>query len=648
MKPALVVDEKLAKDLRLDDAYVTLFPSLGHTNSWNIPQCQYSLVTKEILAASNTLAKIFAEKYYHNLPYRLSSKECLFNGFGGLLTFLIGDRLIRVNKLLAVSQEKTFSLPPATLNYSTAWSHTHLFYNLIEQDPEFNQWVLNEIFQTWSRLNLETNISLEQSEYFENYLPAEKKAALKQTSWIQKFFRRFRTRLKEGNLFAALIRRISHLIRPKIYSLLYFISSMGKDIPWDGLGPIPDPAYFQWSFLWPRGRLCFRGQDTVSDVILAKEGPSQFSREGILSLSDEIAQVFFELIEKIDGTCHIEMRHLKNIASVFSYLAPRCYIEDVIPQTEAFLEKFKPFSGRCYFSGGTFSGYPSALRVFASYEHNIKVISTQHSAWGGYLANGPLVTEFLIKGCDDYITFGWDNPPEDGSVWRKQAIKLSAPLTSKMFQLKNQRRFKQIKKKILLCPGFIYRFPSIYNSSLRVDNLNTWSNILRDIVCKLAAANISVDVIMYNNVMAQNMKSSLDFWLQGNSPLAQAYKDHDVKVRYILNGDEFSENYDAVVWDLVAGGFVEAVATGIPTFALWNDQLHLGTEVGRPYIDNLKKAGIAFSDGDGLVNGLNNFYQSPTTFTYQNNQALRSFFDAFVKIDSNWKQEWENYFRNLP
>ena len=653
MEKFLVVDEPLAKSLQLKN-YVTLFPNHRQNCDWLIPKDQYSTVTTEIISASKKIGEILVPGFYAGkLPYKQQSLECLYNGFGGLLCFFIADRLLRVNKLMQASGESQFSLPAVKFNYDNTWSQPHLFYNVIEQNPDFNQWALNEIFHDWPQVENQTSLQNKNNDplFFETFLPKEEGRKVKKDLFSRikgKIWNDEASGLQKFTVFLffqTLVNISWSKILKKLRVLRYWISSFGHDVAWDGIGPVPDPQYDHWGFFWPSGRLCFVGQDLVKQEALP--GDSTLNREDFLKFADQLAAIFATLIETVDGKCLIEKKYLKNVARLFKTMAPRCLVEDAGKYAPIFLNQLKPFSNRSYFCGGTFAGYSSSFRMFASRELDIEITSTQHSAWGGYFANGPLVTEFLIKGSDNYVTFGWDQKPLDGSSWRHHPILLNAPLTSEMYNRKKITSQQAPRKRVLLCPGFIYRFPSIYNSALRVDNVKPWSDTLKEVVTQLCQNGLHVDILMYNNVMAGNMNDCLQDWLQGNQ-LAHEFPDHDVKVRYILNSSEFQEKYDAVIWDLLAGGFVESVATGIPTFALWSDQIHSATKEGQPFIEALKKEGVLFSSGQELVSsGLHRLYKNPDHFKYENNQALQAFFNSFVKINPDWISEWKNFFQTL-
>ena len=64
----------------------------------------------------------------------------------------------------------------------------------------------------------------------------------------------------------------------------------------------------------------------------------------------------------------------------------------------------------------------------------------------------------------------------------------------------------------------------------------------------------------------------------------------------------FDKDYDAIIWDLPAGGFSESIASGKKTFSLFNRNLIKNLPEAEVLIDDLHNVGILFNDGKELIN----------------------------------------------
>src|SRR5438105_13837321 len=101
MKKILVPDRRFAADHQLANT-IELFPRPdGELPKWHLPFENTSAYTREIVRAKDRLAALFAESVYSTrLPYRTEAMESFYHCLGYAITFLLGDRLLRVNRIL--------------------------------------------------------------------------------------------------------------------------------------------------------------------------------------------------------------------------------------------------------------------------------------------------------------------------------------------------------------------------------------------------------------------------------------------------------------------------------------------------------------------------------------------------------------------
>jgi hypothetical protein len=274
-----------------------------------------------------------------------------------------------------------------------------------------------------------------------------------------------------------------------------------------------------------------------------------------------------------------------------------------------------------------------------------KIVSSQHSAWGGYLAGGALVTELLIKGCDEYITFGWTKNEPGMSTWRSRPVPQPSPLLSEMV-IKNAGKVGTPNKNhrtVLLCAGFIYRFPMIYNSALRVDAIHKWVENIENVISDMAKKEIRVCVKMYDGRVASLFEPILQRWLKAGGDFAYEYPDHTHRVRAILNSGKFYEKFDAVVWDIPTGGITEAFACNVRTFSMLSPETAFVMNEAKATLVPLLDSGIIFERSSKLIEGLENMYARPDWY-HEQKPNIERFRHSFVRTDKDWPEIWRSFF----
>jgi len=187
-------------------------------------------------------------------------------------------------------------------------------------------------------------------------------------------------------------------------------------------------------------------------------------------------------------------------------------------------------------------------------------------------------------------------------------------------------------------------FKCLYVTNEKIIHFSVYGDNLNEIF--YSENEIHVDIIMYSNVMAENMKNSLNYWLQFGGGFVKAYPDHDMSVRVFLGSPEFEINYDAVIWDLPAGGFSEAIACGRRSFSMWNDKILKSLPEGDEVIGQLLNSGILFRNGEELRETLRSLYQDKNWFeNKQNTESINKFMESFMLLNPDWDKEWSTFFK---
>lgn len=622
----LVPDQRFAVDHGLADV-IELFPRpSGVPPKWHLSFEKNPSYTREIVCAKDRLAALFSDKVYsRTLPYRKEAMESFFLSLGYAMTFVIGDRLLRVNALFGEVSPADVVLPDVPYRHDPKATSNDFVYQKAQDNPYFNQWIVNALLPRLERMPLRP---------VPGSLPER---ALGETNPMRKIQRKL-----NATLHGAFRRRI-----------VFELAKHGRDLPceYDAL-QIQNLLKRSTSFFWPRGRLCpiqttlLRGDEKLFS-------PS-VTRHDFARLREEVAEIFRDLLMNSGETIHLPEESFLAIAALISELLPSVVVEEVRAHADRFLQEMSQFRGDYYFCGATYSGYDTAFHTFAAKELGKKILSTQHSGWGGYLADGALISELLIAGCNDYVTFGWTNKDPNVSNWIDRPVVLPSPFLSELERKSSGARRRRSKtelperRNVLLSTGFVYRFPSVYNSFLRVDTVSRWAEIIGDVLRKLARADVNVTLIMYHETIAKLHRPILEGWLAIDPARIVEYPDHNVRVRHMMESGRFAEKFDAVIWDLPAGGFSEAIYCDIPTFSLWNTRLIRSLPFADPFISDLLKAGVFFSTGDEIAETMQKFYTVPGWYHSEPVQEpIRAFARNFLLADRNWQEPWAAFLKSI-
>ena len=144
-KRLLVVDNKFAQSNDLD-CYTSVFPSIDYEPDWALPFEEHTKHHKLIVLLKKKLTDHFVKNIYSpSLGYTEFACERLFLNYGSLIIFVLSDRLLRINKLAGLRDLDTFCLPKINFEFNPDWTFGHFYYKKVENDPLYNQWLINRI-----------------------------------------------------------------------------------------------------------------------------------------------------------------------------------------------------------------------------------------------------------------------------------------------------------------------------------------------------------------------------------------------------------------------------------------------------------------------------------------------------------------------
>ena len=629
-KKVLIVDKDYAEEFNLDDC-LYLFPSIGYKPKWTLNFDEHTTHHHQIVKIRSKLASYIAKEIYcPALGYSEEACERLFLNYGSLLIFILSDRLLRLNKLLQFIPKEDILIFDVDFEFNKNWSFGYLYYNKAEMDPIYNQWIVkrlmpeNEIFENQNKNKTQPEYTF--SEFYDNQ---------------QSFSSRILRNIKQGTFFSKFINLSKNLYSNFILKLSFYLSKIPIDSKNVNFLEMKKNLH---TFFWPFGRLVPLNSHFFK--VVESSNQSKISREDFFKHEDFISNLFREMLIECQGNINLPESSLNAITGLLVDQLPVFTTEQADIYCKKYLKEFKKYQGSFFIADGTGGGTLKSLRMFACKELSIPVIATQHSAWGGYLANGPLVSELLIEGSDHYISFGWKNQTDGEASWKHDAITLPSPMLSELEKKNSNNRFIDTRNKnVAFCLGFIYRFPGIYNSFLRCDIINEYLEVIENTFKELTKEGFKVTVFLYNSQVAEIFGERLDSWKNIGKGNLVIYPNHELRIRNYIQRENIDDLYDAFVWDIPAGGFSESLACGKKTFALFDEKIIKPTEEAKSYINQLKKEGIFFNNGEDLVSNLLDMIKTDGWYKEKGRmQAINNFKQQYFKTSQTWKEEWNDFF----
>jgi hypothetical protein len=626
----LTIDRAFATSLDLNSS-INLLPDLDNPIPWALDKASHELMILATINAKKKLAKLFAERVYQpKLGYSLDAAEHLFCISGTVSTFLLCDRLCRLNRLSRFQNLNSLILPNVEYQLN-AEQDTHDFMTkTVEVDPFFNQWIINRLLPDVPRTN---GIVIPLYEIRNN---RSKKS----------FTAKISKSLKEVGVKGAFNRLLLNISFKLVSRMRRGIWPFAKNSVPHNMNHFGE-SFDNKNFYWPFGPLV-----NLPDKLPLFSGLNfnhqKICRSDIQNLNLEIKRIFEEFLLSCDGEIYLPISTFDSITPLFIEMQSEISLELLGDACQWAIKKIEYYKTKSYYSGAPGGGALPALFTFAAKQLNKDVIGSQHSAWGGYLSYGPLVTELLMIGTDYYVTFGWKDPEIQLSHWRRAPVILPSPLLSYYASGSRPKKLNNRKKHVILAPGFLYRFPSIPNSFLKVDYIGLWFKKLESIVSAVTEQDIELTILMYNSTINALHEKMINKLISAGNGLAHLHLDPDFRIRKLIFSGDFYDSYDAIIWDLPAGGFAEALSMNINTFTLCDENMLSILPEGRSAIDSLRSTGIIFDKADELICSLKRMYLDNELHAGDEAQlSIARFQNDFSKISNNWEHEWLHYLNSL-
>lgn len=648
-----MVNEKASSALTIKDAFL-LMPSVLEQPKWSIDfdwSYKFTRLNTELI---NKLTDLLLSKktMMPETGYSDSAMRKVFRPQVALITYVLTDRLLRLARFFEEYPADAVCLPKMP-NFLAPAARNELLA-LSRDSWEFNQFILKMFLPQIEEIEIPgktTEIIQPNIRTWDEY------SGFHQDLLTKGAFGRFLKLIRKHNILGQTLQRFlenltvsskKNLRNPagfirellsKIRFAIRRIFSLSGNIAVSSLG-YNDKILFEEKFFAPKGRFSYLKRNFPSADFIPANKPLR--KTLAQSLSKEIEAYFREFVSNFVNTPERIDFIFSNIANLFFQIFPKSSLEMLKKNCDLAFKRLRKFQNSHYISYDTAGEDAAVFYNFAATANGCKVWGIQHSAWGGYLANGPLIAEFSISGCDNYITSGWENEEKHLPVWENKAIPLPSPHYSEMkknVQILGPRQKDNAKNKILLCIGEVYFFPTFYSSSLRLDNLKDWAVMLSDVISCLAKENITILLKLYSKISTEVIWPAIKIWQKAGGDYLTISSNYEKGSARNMFGE-----VNAVIWDVAGGGFVESVLHQKPAFVIWNDKLGKCQPEAEETIQGLISAGIFNQDAKSLAKNCKNLLNSENWWQEEQRQkALNNFMQRYIKTDENWRHIWGEF-----
>ena len=153
----------------------------------------------------------------------------------------------------------------------------------------------------------------------------------------------------------------------------------------------------------------------------------------------------------------------------------------------------------------------------------------------------------------------------------------------------------------------------------------------------LSKSNVRILLRCYCKVSSEVLITVLKKWKDdyGNSlDIIDDYKKGGAR--------ELFDKVAATIWDVPAGGFVESLLHGTPSFSIASMELMRFQPEADYYINALKSVGILEEKPEKMSNNILSALAGGWWNNIDRKNAIDKFLDKFIVTNCNWQVEWQN------
>jgi len=285
----------------------------------------------------------------------------------------------------------------------------------------------------------------------------------------------------------------------------------------------------------------------------------------------------------------------------------------------------------------------------AAKNNDFKIIKIQHGGYEGYIDKIPRYYEMEYITADYFLSWGWNKIINNYNNTKTKTKILPMPspwLSERKEYFANALSKKSNKKYDIL---FMLNKIRDYNlAPSGVNNSNTSKNIyalqnFKKLLELFSENDFTVNFKFYGEkdyiFYTQNLNKEFNF--KNNIHFSENYDKG-------LNANLVSQ-YKLVVWDVPGTGFLECLATRIPTLCFIDKNVIQIHQSANFIFTMLKNVGIISYNYNDLLKNAHFFMKNEKKWLYNKKRSfvIKKFTNQFARTNVSWKKIWFNKIKNI-
>ena len=339
------------------------------------------------------------------------------------------------------------------------------------------------------------------------------------------------------------------------------------------------------------------------------------------------------LLDKMNLNKNEKIRYKESIVSYLIDLYPKNSLEMFLDNIDTAKKNMNIFDFDCILTGSS-TGFESLYFLCLARERNIKIFRLQHGGYSGYRKLSyyrDYLWNWEYALCDEYLTWGWSND------YVEMFVPFVSPWLSgrKLFWNKN---LSIVSKKydfdIVIAPTRLQKYTSVGNVNT-VDDIFQRSNDLVNIVLNLSVKNIRILYKSPSIASSRSYSNSIEKMkkIGGNNFFIMSNIDKGLTL-------ELLESAPIILWDVVGTGFLECMASDIPTVVYINNY-SLYEDYMVAMLKKLEKVGIVHRDTKSISFIVNQYKNNMGDWfsDIERKKCIKEFTNLFCNTSDCWDDE---------
>ncbi len=336
-----------------------------------------------------------------------------------------------------------------------------------------------------------------------------------------------------------------------------------------------------------------------------------------------------------------------DLAAFTAEFYPSAYLEGLVENLREGARVLRPFGGRPLIAAEG-NNDEAILLMAAAKLGGHEVFGVQHGGYSGYIDDHVGAVEYEYPYLDRFLSWGWSEMPPHEACRGVRVTPLPSPWLSERALwwervLPESRRNPQGKPHdFLFMSSRIYRFDPAPGGQVvfRSDSMRDYAHFLEELVQACRRRGVRLLHKNFNEWSRRLLSGCLKGLAEG---FPETYRTLDTADKGMT--PEILESCAVVLWDQPGTGFLECLAAGIPTIALWPRLYSREEPRRRPLFESLEAVGLVQTGPEGLLDELARFKAEPQAWMRDPKRvgAVKRFTRELGWSSPDWDRQWRQF-----